>query len=149
MFDAKNLKELRNELNMSQREFIKILGVSEGSYALWESNREIIPIKRLLFICEKFNISLDYLLGFQDVEKEMDKKFNLEKQGERLKLFRRDNNLTQVEIEKVLNSSKGVFCNYEKNKIIVSTVALYTICSKYGVRADYLLGRIDEPRYRN
>ena len=77
MFDAKNLKELRNELNMSQREFIKILGVSEGSYALWESNREIIPIKRLLFICEKFNISLDYLLGFQDVEKEMDKKFNL------------------------------------------------------------------------
>jgi putative transcriptional regulator len=41
--DAKTLKFLRKELDMSQREVAKILGVEEQTVASWESARTPIP----------------------------------------------------------------------------------------------------------
>ena len=36
---------------------------------------------------------------------------------------------------------------YEKGKTLILTSFLYTICKKYNISADYLLGKIDEPKY--
>ena len=35
----------------------------------------------------------------------------------------------------------------EKGKYLISIPFLYTICKKYNISADYLLGKIDNPKY--
>ena len=40
---------------------------------------------------------------------------------------------------------------YKKNncEFLIATPFLYTICKKYNISADYLLGKIDNPKYLN
>ena len=51
MYNINNLKKIRINANKNQEEVAKELDVSRSSYAMWESNNEIIPIKRLLDFC--------------------------------------------------------------------------------------------------
>ncbi len=145
MLNIENLKNVRLENNKSQAEVAEALGVSRGTYSMWECNMEVIPIKRLICFCEYFGVALDYIFGFKCKQKEIKTKFELEKQGERLKQFRKEWHLTQRELENLFDFNNGVICKYENNTNIISTIVLYTICSKYGVSADYLLGRTDGP----
>ena len=64
--------------------------------------------------------------------------------GERLKNIRKENKLTQVKLATELNTSQSVIAEYEKGKNLIATPFLYTICKKYHVSADYLLGKIDK-----
>ncbi len=47
----------------------------------------------------------------------------------------------------MLNTVHPVITNYENGKHLIATPFLYTICSKYNISADYLLGKIDSPKY--
>lgn len=142
MFDAKVIKNIRIDNNMSQEEMAKLLKVSRGSYSMWEGNLEVMPIKRLMLFCEAFDYSLDYIFGFTS-NKKLAKSFDSTKHGVRLKQFRKQENLTQLKLAQVLNSSRSLIANCETNLSILTTDFLYTICSKYGVSADYLLGRTE------
>ena len=77
------------------------------------------------------------------------RKIVLNKTSERLKIVRKENNLTQFELAKILNVDNSMLAKYEKGKYLISTPYLYTICKKYNVSADYLLGKTDEPKYLN
>ena len=66
MFSTDRIKALRLNKNMSQSEMANILGVSRSSYAMWESNNNIIPLKRLITICDYFHTSIDYIFGFTE-----------------------------------------------------------------------------------
>lgn len=44
----------------------------------------------------------------------------------------------------MLNMARSALANYERGRNIIATPFLYTICTKYKVSADYLLGKIDE-----
>ena len=59
--------------------------------------------------------------------------------------FRKSQKLTQVKLASILNTVQPVIANYEKGKNLIATPFLYTICKKYNISADYLLGKIDEP----
>jgi len=66
---------------------------------------------------------------------------------ERIKNFRKENKYTQNEIGKLLNIDHSVWCRYELGVTTIPTIFLYTICKKFNISADYLLGRIDiEPQ---
>ena len=109
----------------------------------------IIPIKHLNTICNYFNISIDYIFGFTknihyyDMKKEIDRK----KAGSRLKAFRKEKGLTQVKLSEILNVSQSTIAEYERGTNIIATPFLYEICKKYNISADYLLGRMDNPKY--
>ena len=75
------------------------------------------------------------------------RKIVLNKTSERLKIVRKENNLTQIELAKILNVDNSMLAKYESGKYLISTPYLYTICKKYNVSADYLLGKTDEPKY--
>ena len=49
----------------------------------------------------------------------------------------------------ILNTVHPVISNYESGKFLIATPFLYTICKKYNISADYLLGKIDNPKYLN
>ena len=42
-----------------------------------------------------------------------------------------------------------MLAKYEKGKYIIATTYLYQICKRYNISADYLLGKIDSPKYLN
>lgn len=59
--------------------------------------------------------------------------------SESLKRFRKEYNLTQDEIAKVLGTSKQVYYRYEKD-VVPSAKIIKKIAVAFGVSADYLLG---------
>ena len=145
MFNTDNIKKIRIENKMSQEEISKKLNVSRSSYAMWESNNNIFPIKRLIDFCNVFQLSLNYALGITKENRKVKNNYDIEKMQIRLKEFRKKNKLTQEKLANILNTNKSVICNYEKGRNIIATPFLYTICKKYNISADYLIGRTDDP----
>ena len=74
---------------------------------------------------------------------------NLKISVKRLKEFRKDNKITQVNLAKMLNVANGTIANYECGRNFIATPFLYEICKKYKISADYLLGKVDNPKYIN
>ena len=61
---GKRLRELRLEtLNMNQREFAKLLGISQPSLSAYESGRNKPTIDSVINITDKCNVSIDWLCG--------------------------------------------------------------------------------------
>ena len=69
------------------------------------------------------------------------------KAGQRLKEFRLEHKLTQVKLANILNTTFSSIAFNEKGRNLIATPFLYTICSKYEISADYLLGIVDKPKY--
>lgn len=143
------LKNIRIENNLTQIEMAKKLNVTRSSYSVWEIDAEIIPLKHLVNFCNYFNLSLDFYFQFTNnpnyptSQKEISKELS----GNRIKEIRKEKNLTQVKLAKILNTSQSVIAEYESKKNLIGTAFLYTFCSKYKISADYLLGKTDSPKY--
>ena len=147
MFSTNRIREIRLENNMSQKDISQILGVTRSSYAMWESNNNIIPLKRLIVLADYYKVNLDYLLGFRNRVCSVKSGYDLMLCSKRLKEFRKEHNLTQQQIAAFLHIDQPTWSIYENGKNLIGTPFLYMICNKYKISADYLLGRIDEPKY--
>ena len=143
---GERLKELRERQALSIVSIANILNISDSLYSRYEKELQTIPIKHLITLCKYFNVSLNYIFGFtKNKENFFDIDINLSKTH--IKEFRKEYNLTQEKLAKTLNTTKTVICGYEKGRYLIATSFLYAICKKYNVSADYLLGRIDNPKY--
>ncbi len=142
------LLELRTIYNLTQKDVADYLKIGRTTYKDYELKNSIIPIKHLVSLSNYFHVSVDYLLGFTN-KKEYDNVKKVDKviAGNRLKEFRKENKLTQVKLANILNTTFSSIAFNEKGRNLIATPFLYQICSKYHVSADYLLGRIDEPKY--
>jgi transcriptional regulator with XRE-family HTH domain len=65
--------------------------------------------------------------------------------GERLQELRKDNNISQAELAKVLGVSHYTISSYECNRSDPDDVTKIKIANLFNVSVDYLLGLIDEP----
>lgn len=63
---VERLKEIRLELNYTQKHFAEAIGVSDDCVYQWEKGRSQPSIQILRKICKTFNISADYLIGVID-----------------------------------------------------------------------------------
>ncbi len=149
MIYKKRLIELRDNKFMKQYELANILKISKTAYNQYETEYVIIPIKYLIKICDFFNVSIDYIFGFTNNLNYFNNKEGIETKlaKERLKTWRKDNKITQEALAKSLNISRTTIAEYERGKNIIGTPFLYTICKKYNISADYLLGRTDNLKY--
>ncbi len=151
MMYGNKLKELRVSNDLTQDEVANILNIERGTYSQYETEYIIMPLKHLNTLGNYFNVSIDFLFDFNNVRqyKNSNKDINNNTSGLRIKEFRKDNNLTQVKLAEILNTVHPTIVNYENGKNLINTPFLYEICSKYKISADYLLGKIDEPKYLN
>ena len=147
MLNTNRIKQHRAYLNKSQNEVADMLKISRSSYAMWETNNELFPIKRLIDFCELFSVSVDYIFNLCEENNYQLQSYDKNKSMMRLKEFRKENKLTQEKLASILNTNKSVICGYEKGRYIIATPFLYQICKKYNISADYLLGKIDSPKY--
>jgi len=56
------IKDLRMKLSLSQTELANILGVSIHTLRNWEQGRRMPDLETVINICDRFNISVDWLL---------------------------------------------------------------------------------------
>lgn len=143
------LKLLRKDKDLTQLNLADMLGITKARYCQFETESETIPLIHLNVLCNYFNVSLDYIFDFTDLKQYKSSINEVDKTivGKRLKAFRKENKLTQVALATSINTVHPVIVNYEKGKFLINTSFLYDICKTYNVSADYLLGKIDEPKY--
>ncbi len=145
---SEKLKYLRDKKNLNQEQVANLLNIDRSQYGHYEREYVTIPIKHLLTICDFYKVSLDYIFNFTpNINYSKTSKINLDKSKLRLKEFRKENKLTQKKLANILNTSFTTISSYELGKNIIATNYLYTICIKYHISADYLLGKIDNPKY--
>lgn len=147
MFSTKTIKEIRANSGKSQKEVAELLQTGRSSYAMWESNNNIFPIRRLIKFCEIYNVSLDYVLELSQKKYKILTNYDAKKSSQRLRELRKEYNITQKNISDFLHIDQPTWSIYESGKSIIGTPFLYMICKKYEISADYLLGRIDTPKY--
>ncbi len=149
MLYKEKLIDLREEKNLKQIEVAKLLDIDRAVYGQYEREYQIIPIKHLITLCDYYNVSLDYIFNLTNNSqyKNSNNEINKLLAGKRLKEFRKENKLTQVKLSEILNAGQPTIANYENGTYIIATPFLYDICKKYHISADYLLGKIDNPKY--
>ena len=145
------LKGLRERMGKNQIDIANLLKIDRSQYGKYENEYTTIPIKHLNTLCNYFNISLDYIFSLTDNKQYNNSKndINLLESGKRLKEFRKENKITQTKLAAFLTTSFSNVSAYERSINIISTTYLYAICKKYNISADYLLGKIDSPKYLN
>ncbi len=141
-----NLKYVRDEFDLKQKEVAEILGVATSTYSIWETNTNIIPLNRLIKFCTYFNVSLDFVLGltktmhYDNMRNNID--YNLHRK--RIKLLRKHSNYTQKYIANLLKTDPGVISRYEGGKTLILTAFLIDYAKLFNVSSDYIMGRIDK-----
>ena len=143
------MKELRTANLYSQAYIAEKLNISRSTYKEYELQNSIIPIVHLNEFCNLFHISIDYILGLTNKKSYENEKSSINKKlsGKRLKDFRKDIKLTQKELAIILNTDITLPSKYENGIYPIATSYLYTICKKYSISADYLLGKTNYPKY--
>ncbi len=127
------------------------LGISKKTLSNYINGDRYLPINHVNSLCNIFNISADYLFNFIRIENydNVKKLEFLDKKeiGKRLHEWRKEEKITQEKLANIIGVSKSSICKYENGDSLILTVCLYSICKKYHVSADYLLGRIDNPKH--
>lgn len=67
---GKNLKELRTERGMSQKELAAKIGVTQGAVYFWEKEINEPTVGYIVKLATLFNVSIDELLSFEGGNKE-------------------------------------------------------------------------------
>lgn len=70
---VKLLRDLREDNDLTQKEIAYYLGTSQTMYARYERGANELPIRHLIALCEYYNISADYLLGFTTKKRKLHK----------------------------------------------------------------------------
>ncbi len=137
------MKEIREEAGLKQKDVAKILGVSKGSYSMWECGSDTIPLRRLNQFCNYFDVSIDYVVGFNDKKKYANAKPNIKIKvtGENLKKIRLKKDFTQVRMAEELNINQPTWNRYENSKTLILTIVLVELAKKYHYSIDKILGK--------
>lgn len=148
---SNKLKSIRTSELLSQEQVADYLNINRSTYKEYELQNSIIPSKYLWNLSNILNVSIDYIFDFSTEKKyhHNNKQIDKEKSGLRLKEIRKENKLTQSKLAVILNTTQSVIADYEKGRYLIATPFLYTICKKYNISADYLLGKTDSPKYLN
>ncbi len=60
------IRDLREDTDLNQTEFAKILGMSQTGYSKYETGENDIPTAILIKMAKHYNTSVDYILGITD-----------------------------------------------------------------------------------
>ena len=63
------IRALREDKDLSQKEFASILGMSQTGYSKYETGENDIPTNILIAMAKYYQTSTDYILGLTDVKK--------------------------------------------------------------------------------
>ena len=62
------IRDLREDTDMNQTEFAKLLGMSQTGYSKYERGENDVPSDVLIALAKIHKTSVDYLLGLTDIK---------------------------------------------------------------------------------
>ena len=71
---AKRLRDLREDLDIKQKNIAKVLHTTQSYYSKYELGKRPLPIEHLITLCKLYDVSADYLLGFTNEKKPLPRK---------------------------------------------------------------------------
>ena len=120
----------------------RLLDIRDEAELNQEDMAELIPLSKLNILCNHFKVSMDYVIGITRTSKSTKKyKFSNEIIGQRLKEFRKSNEITQTELANILNTTQSTISAYESGKTTLLTAFALEIVNKYNISLDWLCGR--------
>lgn len=63
---GQRIKEIRQDKNLNQRDFAKLINVTQGALCRWERGENTPSIEILYQIANILNVSSDYLIGLEN-----------------------------------------------------------------------------------
>lgn len=63
---TQRMKDLREDADLKQTAVAKEIGISQQYYSQYEMGKRELPIRHLIKLCQFYNVSADYILGFTD-----------------------------------------------------------------------------------
>ena len=140
---VKRLRETRENLDLKQVDLIDLFGVTYSTISGWETGKDTIPLKQLIKYANKYNYSLDYLLGLTDKNIEYkDLKINLNTLATNLRKKRKQYGKTQQQIADIINTSQSSYAHYENARYLMPLNFLYNLSKIYNdLSIDEMLGR--------
>ena len=135
-------EELRQEASLRQQDIADVLQVKRNTYSKWENCVNDIPLLISNKLVNYYQTSYDYILGLSSAKSSMKPvEIDLSLLGNRLRLVRKENNLTQTELSGKLGFPQTTYEQYETGKSIPTTLKLLTMAQFYNISFDYLVGR--------
>ncbi len=58
------IRSLREDRDKTQEEIAQVLGTSQTMYSRYERGASELPIRHLIRLCQYYQVSADYILGF-------------------------------------------------------------------------------------
>ena len=65
----RRIRDLREDLDMTQTEIADILNISQRTYSRYENDERAIPVEILSQLADFHKTSIDYLIGRTDVKR--------------------------------------------------------------------------------
>ena len=62
----KNIRDLREDHDKTQKDIADVLGTSQTMYARYERGANEFPIRHLITLCKYYGVSEDFVLGITD-----------------------------------------------------------------------------------
>ena len=134
-----NLQYAREELEITQTELGRFLGVHKSTISCWENGYNVIPFRKLLKFCNHYHYSLDFICGLNRKNTYYKLCINPKEIGNNLKKIRKKLKLTQVQVAKECSISQTTYNTYESGLYFISTMTLYTICKNHQLSMDELI----------
>jgi transcriptional regulator with XRE-family HTH domain len=63
---GQRLKQIRLENNITAKDLAKEMSITQRAFNYYENDEREPNLKNIRFICERFNVSADWLLGLDD-----------------------------------------------------------------------------------
>lgn len=139
------IKYIREEKELTQKEMADILNVTRSAYSLWEINKNIIPLVKLNEFCNKFSLSLDYVVNLSNIKnKQLNYcEINIKELGKRLKQVRKELKLTQEKLAQKFNTTHSAISAYENGITLIPTIFLIQFAMLSKVSLDWFCGKTD------
>lgn len=142
--NTNKIKDIRDELEITQSEISEKLGCTRSAYSLWEINKNTIPLHYLNKLSNILNVNIDYLVDLSDNKNIEFKKVEIDRNelGKRIKLARKSINYTQDKLASKLNTAHSVISAYESGKTAVPTLFMIEIAKITNKSLNWFLNKI-------
>ena len=65
------LRNIREDRDLKQKDVAEVLGISQQHYSKYENEKVELPLRHLMTLCEFYNVSADYFMGFTREERRL------------------------------------------------------------------------------
>ena len=139
MIRRSNLKEVRQDHDITQQEVAAILGVAQNTYSQYENGKIELTAPVLIQLADYYQVSIDYLLGHTGTGRTGNS--NMTIMDTRMRELREDRDLSQAQVAKILNCDQSLYSKYERGQRELPLRFALLLADYYHVSLDYLMCR--------